>query len=306
MVIRALGRRRVDPAAVRTAEDVRTLAVLLQAGTAPLTAWRHLAESGVDVARLVVDDAARGRSLPDAIRRRGGAWVDVASAWGIAATVGAPLGEVLRVIADALDDAASVADEVRVALAEPAGTARLMLWLPAAGLLLGAALGFDALGVLLTHPIGIGCLVGGLGLILLARMWTRALIRRAQPVPGVPGMRTELVAVALAGGASVARALAVTDDEVGEGGDRAETDGAAIARVLRLSEAAGVPAVELLRADAARARREERTRGRIAAAGLSTRLLLPLGVCTLPSFLLLGVAPLILGVITSTSLPVGG
>jgi len=40
------------------------------------------------------------------------------------------------------------------------------------------------------------------------------------------------------------------------------------------------------------------------AAKLSSSLLIPLGVCTLPAFLLLGVAPLILSVLSSTPLPI--
>ena len=43
--------------------------------------------------------------------------------------------------------------------------------------------------------------------------------------------------------------------------------------------------------------------GRTAAARLSSRLLLPLGACTLPAFLFLGVAPLILSVLSTTPLP---
>jgi tight adherence protein B len=65
--------------------------------------------------------------------------------------------------------------------------------------------------------------------------------------------------------------------------------------MLRLSRRAGARAVELLRADAAEQRRRARTDGRLRAARLSSRLLLPMGVCTLPAFLLLGVAPADLG-----------
>lgn len=76
--------------------------------------------------------------------------------------------------------------------------------------------------------------------------------------------------------------------------DRATRD------VLDLSRSAGAPAVELLRADAAARRQSARTEGRLRAATLSGRLLLPLGVCTLPAFLLLGVAPMLLSVLTTT------
>src|SRR5690349_23532599 len=44
-----------------------------------------------------------------------------------------------------------------------------------------------------------------------------------------------------------------------------------------------------------------RTEGRLTASALSGRLLLPLGVCTLPAFLLLGVGPMLLSVLTSRS-----
>src|SRR5690606_670956 len=137
--------------------------------------------------------------------------------------------------------------EVRIALAEPAGTARLMLWLPLVGLLLGLALGFDTLGVAISNPIGTDSVLLGGALLLAGRAWTRALVRRAQPEPGVAGLHAELLAVALSGGASIERARRIVDDEH----EPSERDRARIGRVLRLSAAAGVPAVELLRAAAA-------------------------------------------------------
>jgi len=280
------------------ATSVQTLAVLLQAGAVPLTAWRHLADTGDPPAAAVVDRVDQGVPLLAAIEAEGGAWLDLAAAWEIATTVGAPLAEVLRMIAETLRDAAAAADDVRIALAEPAGTARLLLWMPFAGLLLGFALGFDTIGVIIANPLGTACVGAGLLLVLAARLWTRRLLRRARPAPGTPGMRAELVAVALAGGASIDRALQlVAESSVSEGSDDR------VRAVLDLSRAAGVPAAELLRASAAQDRHAARVRGRLRAAKLSTQLLIPLGVCTLPAFLLLGVAPMLLSVLASTPLP---
>lgn len=280
------------------ATSVQTLAVLLQAGAVPLVAWRHLADTGDPHAVAVVDRVDRGTPLLAAIEGEGGAWADLAAAWEIATTVGAPLAEVLRMIAETLRDAASAADDVRIALAEPAGTARLLLWMPFAGLLLGFALGFDTLGVILGNPLGAACVIAGLLLVVAARFWTGRLLRRARPEPGTPGMRAELVAVALAGGVSIDRALQlVAESSASGGGDER------VRAVLGLSRAAGVPAAELLRASAAQDRHAARVEGRLRAAKLSTRLLIPLGVCTLPAFLLLGVAPLLLSVLASTPLP---
>ena len=302
MVIR-VGRASSVPrgaaAAVDAATSVQTLAVLLQAGAVPATAWRHLADTGDVHAQSVVARLDAGMPLLAAIEAEGGAWIDLAAAWEIATTVGAPLAEVLRIIAETLRDAASAADDVRIALAEPAGTARLLLWMPLAGLLLGFALGFDTVGVVVRNPLAATCVLVGLGLVGVARLWTGRLLRRARPRPGTPGMRAELVAIAVSGGASIERALHLVATSSGSGQETEHR----IRAVLDLSRAAGVPAAELLRASAAQERHAARVQGRMRAARLSTRLLVPLGVCTLPAFLLLGVAPLLLSVLDSTPIP---
>ncbi len=303
LVRRAEQRRSTDAgdAAAQAAGTIRTLAVLLQAGAAPIASWRHLADTGEARAQRVVDRVEAGVALPAAIEAEGGAWRDAAAAWEIATVVGAPLADVLRAVAEALQDAAAAVDDVRVALAEPAGTARLLLWMPLAGLLLGFALGFDTLTVLTTQPAGMACVAAGLLLVVLARMWTGRMVRSAQPDERIPGMHTELVSVALSGGVSIERALRLVAEAVVVDSD----DDRHTAAVLALSRAAGVPAVELLRAAAAQERHASRVAGRLRAARLSSKLLIPLGVCTLPAFLLLGVAPLMLSVLTSTSLPFG-
>ena len=287
-----------DAAAI--AETVLRLAVLLQAGVAPARAWSHLADSGDAAAMRVVAACAGGAPLTDAIAAAGesddaaAAWADVASAWRVAITVGAPLAESLRGLAAALRDAHEAADEVRVALAEPAGTARLMGWLPLVAVALGAALGFDTLGALVGHPVGLVCLAAGIALIVAAQRWTAALVRRARDGPGVAGHGADLLAIALSGGVSIDRATALVESC----GARAD---ASTAAVLSLSRSAGVPAVELLRASSALARHRARFDGRLRAARLSSRLLLPLGACTLPAFLLLGVAPMMLSVMSTMS-----
>ena len=295
-------RQRQEPGVI--AGTTLRLAVLLQAGATPDAAWRHLAAAGDPTAGHVARRAASGLSLAEAIEAEGAepggsAWREVAAAWDVASAVGAPLADCLRSIAAALRDACEAQDDVRIALAEPAGTAKLMTWLPLAGLLLGFALGFDVLAVLFTNPLGIACLIAGIVLLVLARMWTRRLVRAAQPPPGTPGMHAELTAIALSGGASIERAERLVAEAPGGPRPGAEATSA----VLALSRDAGVPGVELLRATAAQERQSARTEGRLRAARLGSRLLIPLGVCTLPAFLCLGVAPMLLGVLGATPLP---
>ncbi len=167
MGMRLPSRRRSTQGSVdASADSLLRLAVLLQSGLAPARAWELAAETGDAVAARVHAAAADGLALPEAIAAEGGAWREVAAAWTIATTVGAPLADSLRAIASALRDAEEAADDARVALAEPAGTARLMGWLPLVAIALGAALGFDTVTTLVTSPLGIGCLVAGLALIL--------------------------------------------------------------------------------------------------------------------------------------------
>ena len=77
---------------------------------------------------------------------------------------------------------------------------------PSSPSVLGVALGFDTFGTLLGNPIGIACLALGGALILGAQRWNAALVRRARPAAGVPGLDAELLAIALSGGVSIDRA----------------------------------------------------------------------------------------------------
>lgn len=276
---------------------VMRLAVLLSGGASPALAWRHLAAGGDPTLRSVSAVADGGGDVAAVLRCAGGSWVDIAAVYAVAVETGAPLAETLRTVAVALREAAEISADVGVALAEPAATARLLAWLPIAGIPLGAALGFDTVGILLGDPVGRVCAAGGAALIVLSRIWCRRLVRSAQPPPGVPGLEAELWAVALSAGASPDRARRAL-------GPRSETDeSSAVAETLELAARAGVPAAELLRAEGWAARHRARTAGREAAARLSTRLLLPLGACTLPAFLLLTVAPLVRGLLRSGFIP---
>ncbi|MDR6691585.1 tight adherence protein B [Microbacterium sp. 1154] len=279
-------------------ETVLRLAVLLSGGTAPTLAWRYLAESGDPTLCAAADAAEQGRDVGPVLQEAGDAWGGLAAIWSVAVAAGAPLSDALRSVVGAMRETAEVTADVRVALAEPAATARLLGWLPLVGVPLGGLLGFDPIGTLLGDPLGQGCLVLGLILMTTAYIWMRRLSRTAQPPPTIPGLEAELWAVALSAGVSVDRARRVVD---GLGIDR--TGRADVLRTLELATRAGVPAAELLRGNAWIARYRARTDGRVAAAKLSTRLLVPLGVCTLPAFLLIAVVPAALAVLRSTALP---
>ncbi len=246
-------------------------------------------------------EAAEGVATPrrgSAQAHSGLAWRGLAAAWLVATESGAPLAPSLRGLANSLRDLSETQREIEVALAGPAATAKFVTVLPIVGILFGLGLGFDTLGTLVGTVPGVMCLVFGVGLMLAARAWNRRLLHSATPKDPTPGLSLELLAIAVSGGASLDRARQAVADALDRCGLDAtgDEDG-----VLELSRRAGVPAGLLLRSEAEQTRRGARSDARRKAASLSVTLMIPLGVCVLPAFLLLGVAPLMIAVLSSTA-----
>ena len=313
---------RADSAASvdRVAAATERLAALLTAGLAPAAAWRNLVPPGdrgpdgsagprTDDARLVgaaADAAGDGGSVAEAIERARAAhadaspaWSMLAAVWAVADAAGAPLAGCLAMLAEALRSEAQLRREAAAALAGPAASARLVAALPVIAVAFGALLGFDTIGVLIGGPIGLACLVAGSALLWAGARWSRSLVARASVAQPAAGLELELLAVALTSGASLARAEELVDRALRAHLPAVTTSGAA-APVLQLAEQAGAPVAELLRAEAARLRGAARAEGAVRAAALGVRLMIPLGCCVLPAFVLLGVAPLLISVVTGT------
>jgi len=302
-----LPRPRARPDLAAAATDIERLAVLLDAGVTPPSAWRYVAEDGGAVPIAVAAGAPAGHELAERIARAAAAvevrervaWQVVAAAWRVAAEAGAPLAPTLRELAATLRGLAQTARDVEVALAGPVATARVVLLLPLVGIGLAALLGVNALGALLTTPPGWVCLVAGGALIGLGIRWIGRMVRAASRLDPTPGLSLDLLAIALRGGVSADRATALVAAAVGDAGLAPPREEGA--QVLAFSRAAGVPAGALLRAEAEELRRRERAAAAMRAARLETRLLAPLGLCVLPSFVLLGVAPVLLALLSSTA-----
>jgi len=297
---------------------VERLAVLLAAGVPASAAWRHLSQSGEGDPILEAAAAAGESGVPiaDAIAvarvdaQSSDGWAVLAAAWQVASESGAPLTTSLRELASAMRDEAQVRREVRTSLAGPAASARMVLALPLVALGFGSVLGFDTASVLLGNPIGLVCLLLGAVFLWVAFRWSRSLAARAAAFDEGAGLELELLAIGMAGGASVERARAVVASALaghglaghGLAGDHVGRAAASrrLEETVRLAERAGAPLVELLRAEAHRGRRIARTEAATRGAALGVRLMLPLGLCVLPAFVLLGVAPLLISVVTGT------
>ncbi|WP_424463534.1 type II secretion system F family protein [Pseudoclavibacter helvolus] len=350
--------RRGADEAEHAAAVIERLAALLAGGATPASAWQHVAgfgaaedardtgrrPSGQTAARVfrtlrlrlsprfrgsppelepVEMSVARGMRAGQSagailVHRHELSWRALGCAWALAERTGAPLAQGLSDLAQTFRDFGASEREVELALAGPSSAARLVMALPAVGVLLGVALGFDSLGVLFGSAVGAFCLLAGLVLLAIAHIWNRGLIASASNREQLPGFALDLTALGMLGGASATAVRGQVDLALqragldGRGtpgpqrlaGNRATTGAPTadrrVERVLTLAREAGVPAASLLRSEAALARREARAAAARSAAELGVRLMLPLGLCVLPSFLLLGVAPLILAVITQT------
>ena len=264
-----------------------------------LAAAGRAARSGDNVADAIADATA---GLPDQLAD---AWRALAAAWDVATRAGAPLSGCLRDLAAAFRELGQLHRDLTVALTGPRATARLVMVLPLVALLFGSLMGFDTLRTLLLTGPGLVCLAAGSALMFAAARWNRRLVRRAQAGGPAPGLELDLTAIGMTGGGSLDGARRTARHSAERFGlrtpsaDHTDTD-AVIDRVLALSARAGVPAAELLRSEAEQLRRDARTDGRQRAETLAVTLMIPLGVCVLPAFMLVGVAPLLLSVLTAT------
>lgn len=222
------------------------------------------------------------------------------AAWQVAEVSGAPLAQVLTNLVESLRGVAETNREISLALSSPKATAKVMVLLPLIGIVFGIGLGFDPFGVLFSSGPGRVCGIAGIGLLALALYWNRRLIRRASKFSITDGVSLELLTIALSGGASIEAGIENVKDSATKFGLSLDLETAR--SVLDLSVAAGVPVVRLLSSEARLARRKIKQEVGLATSTLSVKLLAPMGVCILPAFMLLGVAPMILAIITQ-SLP---
>ncbi|WP_156163919.1 type II secretion system F family protein [Demequina maris] len=243
----------------------------------------------------------------------------VAGADLLAARTGAPLASMLLAIAGAAADAREADALRRAALAGPRLSARILLWLPLAGLVLGALVDARTVRVLAHTPLGWALLAVGAALTWAGRAWTGRLVARAGAAGGEADavvVASALVAAALAAGASVPGALRsvaealeepdlaaladVVGVQAGTPRDPPPERWEPVARAVLPAMAAGASPVASLEAVARSAARRSRTDAAIAAGELGVRVTLPLALCLLPAFVAVGLLPLLVAVVGGT------
>ena len=301
----------------RCAEDIRRFTQAL----ATLTSWgapAHLA-----CAQLLENSA---RMRPHSRERLH----DLQLSLRMSESAGAPLATSLERAAEHAEERIDALLGRQSALAAPRATGRILSWLPLLGLGLGVLMGSDPVGVL-TGSI-LGALTGllGLGLAFAGRRWTAVLVHRAEvesaassgaeQTSNVPPVDTalvlELLAAQLRAGLAPLAALGTLAEalnsralhtvcqrlQMGSNWGSAWSGSAAgtfgeLRDALAPAYTGGAPSTALLLSLADAHRLSERRAAERAAGKLSVALVVPLGLCSLPAFICLGIMPILISLL---------
>ena len=155
---------------------------LLRSGSPPDRAWREAAglatvSGSPEAVALKLMVAGRPAGTRAAEAHAAGA---IIAASRLSAEVGAPLVDVLDRLRSTLEAEDEIASERAAALAGPRASARILAWLPIAGLGLGAAIGADPIQVFADGGVGSAVMLAGLGCHLAGRALSRRLVRLAE------------------------------------------------------------------------------------------------------------------------------
>jgi tight adherence protein B len=172
---RRRGSRRDDPAEADAVRLVVTqVGALLRAGQPPGAAWERTTGVRVDATGTPRATDLAAHVGGDATARA------VVAACRVAGDVGAPLATVLDEVAASIAAEAESRAAREAALAGPRATTRVLLWLPAVGVLLGYVLGADPVATALDGGVGTGALLLGVLLLAVGRAWSARLVDRAR------------------------------------------------------------------------------------------------------------------------------
>lgn len=301
----------------RCAEDIRRFTQAL----ATVTSWgapAHLA-----CAQLLENSA---RMRPHSRERLH----DLQLSLRMSESAGAPLATSLERAAEHAEERIDALLGRQSALAAPRATGRILSWLPLLGLGLGVLMGSDPVGVL-TGSI-LGALTGllGLGLAFAGRRWTAALVHWAEvesevssgvnQTSNMPPVDTalvlELLAAQLRAGLAPLAALGTLAEalnsrplrtvcqrlQMGSGWGSAWSGSAAgtfgeLRDALAPAYTGGAPSTALMLSLADAHRLSERRAAERAAGKLSVALVVPLGLCSLPAFICLGIVPILISLL---------
>ncbi len=197
---------------------------------------------------------------------------------------GSPAIDAARVLARVQTIENETRDEIEQAKQVPISTKKLMLWLPWFGLMLAELTGLGVFQALLS-PVGLLLLGVAAGLSYLGHRISERMIKAATEMSKPPQQPMLKLAIFVQTGIQLGEALRLCDISKQS-------------ELIQFALQSGANLKLLLQSQIESDMAAWRNRSLVSAKQLSVRLMLPLGLTTLPAFLLLTVAPILLGVLT--------
>ena len=225
-------------------------------------------------------------------------------AWRVIARLGAPPSELLDAGLRALRADSRRERSIISALAGPRMATRILLMLPLVSTVIMSTLGFDCLGVLVGQPIGWVCGAVALVLVVIARVWSGRLLARARRAPVFPGFVLDLATVAVRSGAGITLVENLLARESWFADPQRGDERRHLIQCLEDGREWGIPLSGLLRSAAEGERQRWQTRSERMTAELAEQVLLPVGLCVLPAFILLVAVPAVVATLSGTALAV--
>lgn len=315
----AWGRQKVaEPAPPTPAERLAAVAAASRSGLSAPEAWSEWDASGV-----YLDDAG----APQVERVSGRLRASLATAGRLAAATGVPLADVLQELARVETAREEAALACETAAAGPRASARVLAWLPVAGLAVATVVEPASVRLMVTTPLGWALLAIGAALTWAGRSWmgslTSAATRSGDAEDGSEQLSLitacAFLSACMRAGVDLAGALAATASaaqphaSVSAGlarvagalrlgapwhaaWDACDRELRPLGRALQPAWERGASPVAALEALSTATLARARAASIADAAVLGVRLTMPVTLCLLPAFVATGIVPLLVAV----------
>lgn len=214
--------------------------------------------------------------------------------WSLAMRLGGSVAGAIDSLGQAFAAQQKHIREVELAFAGPKATAKLVSFLPVVGLGLAQVMGMNPIGAIFTTPVGFLSVALGAVLLIAGRVWSKSILNRATPSPLDKGFYFESILVGLNAGLPIGTAALEARREMNTqlNQEPSAQDEAQLEHLYKLTQSSGASIAELIRSSAQVAREQARHLEAIKIASLSVKLMIPLGVVSLPAFILSTIAPI--------------
>jgi tight adherence protein B len=223
------------------------------------------------------------------------------SVWSLAMSSGGAVSGAIQALGETFRETGRHKREIQLAFAGPKATARLVSWLPAAGIIGGQLMGMRPINAIFTNPIAGLSVAIGLAFLAVGRIWTKSILSKAAPSENDPGLFFDSVRFGVTAGLPLSKAIE-TASSASQLHLSTPPDAAVLARLARMAEinrSSGASISDLLAAEALVRREQQRFAESTALAKLSVRLMIPLGVLTLPAFVLSTIVPVAISLLSN-------